>query len=251
MRDQNPLGLGVDPPTAARLLGSVECVVGSFQQEHWIGLSRGRHGDPYACSDVDRNSSCVERTGERVRDALGKGLGTAPFGDWQLKNHEFVSAKARHDVVGANDGGEPLADLAEQLIAHGMAVEVVHGLETIEIDGQQGKEGTLAAEVVEREFEAAPVHEPGERVDFGKATQLPVVSKLFDHDVVLLLNRAAVSEGKQGQQDFRGDRNIIAGIPEADSEHEQQEQALKFGNAWIPLNPPVDSDAEEKDSETA
>ena len=93
-----------------------------------------------------------------------------------LDDAELVAAETGHGVAEPHDAGEPFGDLADQLVAGGMAVGVVDGLEAVEVDQQHGKPGAGAAEqsqfLVEPEIEGTPVRQQRELVLSGEPLDL-------------------------------------------------------------------------------
>lgn len=92
--------------------------------------------------DADAGADANLLTGQqdRLTDAVddfhrqgGDVLGPAHAA---LKNHEFVAAKPRHDIILAGHRGEPAADLAQQFIAGAMSLCIIDLLEMIEVDEQ-------------------------------------------------------------------------------------------------------------------
>ena len=57
--------------------------------------------------------------------------------DVLLEHHEFVAAEARHEILRAQHGAQPVGDRAQQLVAAWMTQGVVDLLELVEVDEQQ------------------------------------------------------------------------------------------------------------------
>ena len=88
------------------------------------------------------------------------------------KNHgELVAPDARQRIGLAHAGAEALADLDEQLVADGMAIAVVHQLESVEVDVDKTDRGLLAARERHALCQAigkqAAIGQTGELVDRG------------------------------------------------------------------------------------
>ena len=78
-----------------------------------------------------------------ARDARGDGHGGG-FVDAFHEHRELVAAEARGEVVGAKDGADAPADLAEQRIAGDVAERVVDDLESIDVEEEDGETDVAA-----------------------------------------------------------------------------------------------------------
>ena len=70
-------------------------------------------------------------------DAPGQAGGLLVRTDILLEHHEFVAAEARHEILRAQHGAQPVGYRAQQLVAARMAQGVVDLLELVEVDEQQ------------------------------------------------------------------------------------------------------------------
>ena len=90
-----------------------------------------------------------------------------------LDDGEFVAAEPRHQLVAARHRAQPLRDLDQQLVAGGMAVNVVDRLEAVEVDAQHRERlvharppcSTLAGEMI---GEDRAVGQAGQRIVIGE-----------------------------------------------------------------------------------
>ena len=107
--------------------------------------------------------------GDGLPDALGNFLREMKFGRGQ-DDDEFLAADAAGHVHIPDILADARGQFLQNLVAHIMAVSVVHRLEEIHVDGQSRKR--LAAidgmlnQMAEMGFHVAPVVKAGERVGY-------------------------------------------------------------------------------------
>ena len=102
-------------------------------------------------------------------DAVGHARGVLRVFHARHQDRELVAAQAGHGVAGPHAHLQPARDLDEHEVAGGVAVDVVHGLEVVEVDEEHGEEGPRAAAGPAQRFrhpldEQGAVGEAGERV---------------------------------------------------------------------------------------
>ena len=89
--------------------------------------------------------------------------------DVLLKDHEFIAAEPRHEILRPQHRTQPIGDRAQQLVAAGMAQGIIDLLELIEVDKQQCRR--LLGIVRDRQqtfdfvAEVDPVRKPGQFVE--------------------------------------------------------------------------------------
>ena len=64
--------------------------------------------------------------------------------------HEFVAAEARDGVAHAHAARQALRDVAQELVADGVAERVVHDLEAVEIEEHHGGDALAALRLRQR-----------------------------------------------------------------------------------------------------
>ena len=121
-----------------------------------------------------------------------------------MQNGEFVTAEPRDDIAVAQAAAQPLAHLAQKLVAERMTQRVVDGLELIEVE-TKNRELLVPAQMRETIFhflvEEQPVRQRGQPVmqrhvgDFSLC--LPSLGDVFKRD-----NPAARIHRHLGQQDL-------------------------------------------------
>ena len=118
-----------------------------------------RDGHPADAGEVDGRETSLHPVG----DALGV-LAAAI-----LHHHrELLAAEPADDVLRPDDRAQRLGEEAEQLVADGVAVDVVDVLEVVDVEHQHGERHVRAARLLQRLqqplVEDAVVEEAGERV---------------------------------------------------------------------------------------
>ena len=133
---------------AAFVLGAIERGIGVCKQRPRILSVPGIDGD--SDTEVEVETVAVdfdtpfERTSQPVRKQLGARRQRIFLGD----RDEFVAADAREEHA-LRRGIEAPRCLAQRLVAHRMAEQIVDLLETIEIDAKDGEAATAPAGIVE------------------------------------------------------------------------------------------------------
>ena len=158
-------------PVLALLLREVHRDVGVPQEllgalRHGIGLG---DRDPDARADEDLGLVQEERLVEHREDPLGDVGGRHAFLAAVLQqDRELVAAEPRGGVRRAQVAEEPLADVAQDLVAGGVAERVVDRLEVVEVHEEHRDRPTVAQLAVERVLhtvgEQGAVRQPGQRV---------------------------------------------------------------------------------------
>ena len=114
----------------------------------------------------------VERPGYRRQDLVGQGDHFGGLADLRLHEGEFVAAQPGQRVGGADRGGDPLCDSAQQLVADGVAQGVVDVPEAIEVEQQDRNHAALAAGagqlLAEPIVQQGPVGQAGEPIVQGQ-----------------------------------------------------------------------------------
>ncbi len=188
---------------AAALLGPVERCVRGAERPARVAVDRR---DPCAHGDRDPDAADVDRC--CADGAAG------PLGDrlrlrhpYALEHRDELLAAEPHEPVGAAErAGDPPSDLAEHLVASGVAVRVVDGLEVIEIEEQH----CALARLLERRFERTAVAEPRERIGRRGVAQRALATL---RAAALLLEPCGERGGDEGERDERehADRRAAAG----------------------------------------
>ena len=160
-----------DHGAGLELLGRVHRDVGVAQQLLGVGaVPRGQH-DADAGLDVEDDAVDVEGLVQGLAEPLGDGLRLADAVHERQQDGELVAAEARDGVAVAQDRLQPRGDLAEQLVAVGVAEGVVDLLEAVQVDEQQGDlavgPAAAARPCVEPVAQQHPVGQAGERVVRG------------------------------------------------------------------------------------
>ena len=189
---------------AQRRLGPVHGQVGVVDQ--------GRGVVGVVGPDGDGDAEPAGHLGVVQHHRRGDG-GAQPFGQVQrvlatLDRHdgdELVPAQAGHELAGTQGGAHPLGDLDQQLVAGGVAVDVVDLLEPIQVHGQQGDlgRGDRIGRLARQPFqEGRAVGQAGQAVvarQMGDATLLrqagAQVAHRIDHDVAFDRAAAVAARG--------------------------------------------------------
>ncbi len=110
----------------------------------------------------------IEGLVEKANDAPGEGRGLVGAPHRRLHDDEFVPAEAGDEVGVAHDRAQAIGHRAEQLVALRMAKRVVHLLELVEVDEQDGAALALLMRLHEHAHdllaEIGAVRQLGERV---------------------------------------------------------------------------------------
>jgi hypothetical protein len=199
-----PRVVAIDP--RVRVLGRVHRHVGASQQIDDAELAVIALGD--AGARVEEQAGPVDDEGRRdpIEDARCDlaAVGGGCEGDQQ---GELVAAEAHEQVAIPRARDQAAGDLAEQLVAGGMAEGVVDLLEVVQVDQDQrepigGVRGLEAQRAVLEQ--RAPVPEPGEIVGDGLTTRAGEVVRLPEgHE------RPRAGE-QQGEGRERHERRVVA-----------------------------------------
>ena len=162
-------------------------------------LGRDRHADRHA--DERRAVEDVEGARHRLDDALAKGRDILLAADLRLDDGELVAAEPRHAVGAAHQAGEPLRELADQVVAGRVAERVVDVLEAVEVEIEQREPLPGLARfdqgAIEPVAEQRPVGEAGQRVVEGEVLGLRLAR--------LQLGRGPLQAQDQERDDQRDD----------------------------------------------
>ena len=153
-------------------LGPVESELGMLEQRVRIRPVLWEQGDADAGGGMDLLALEVEWPGYRRQDLVGQGDHFGGLADLRLHEGEFVAAQPGQRVGGADRGGDPLRDSAQQLVADGVAQGVVDVPEAIEIEQQDRNHAALAAGagqlLAEPIVQQGPVGQAGEPIVQGQ-----------------------------------------------------------------------------------
>jgi hypothetical protein len=109
--------------------------------------------------------------GELGQDHLGHAVGDVHRLDVGADHHELVAAEAGDGVGAPARFGQTVGQLPQGQVADGVAVQVVDGLEAVEVDEEDGQGAVVAATdgqgLVDPVVEQGPVGEAGEGVVEG------------------------------------------------------------------------------------
>ena len=94
-----------------------------------------RAADEHELEVVDRRAQVLGDCSGLVEGRMGE------------QGRELVPADARQDVGLAQADRQDLGDAAQQLVAGGVVEQVVHRLQAVEVDGQQGRGHRVAGGV--------------------------------------------------------------------------------------------------------
>ena len=119
------------------------------------------------------------------REALG--VGAILHG--AQENAKFIAAKSRHHVGGVDTLTQPRRDAQQKLVSDGMTKCVVHFLEAIEIDVQQGQRAALLVDLrqiaLESILELETIGKVCQHVEMGDvfdfARGLALLGHVLDH----------------------------------------------------------------------
>ncbi len=92
-----------------------------------------------------RRSVGVERLLHNVVDTVAGSHRRIVAVEVGQQDHELVASEASHGVVRPHDRAQPVGDLADDVVAPGMAEFVVDRLEAIEVDEQEADVGAVAS----------------------------------------------------------------------------------------------------------
>ncbi len=197
------LGALLDPLAHVRLeqlvaalagaLGPVHREVRVAQEVVGPAFAARRDGDPDARPRERVRVADADRDADHVDQAIGDEPGVLGAGQVLDEDGELVAAEAGRRVARPEHLHDPLRDHLQQLVAAGMAEAVVHGLEVVEVEEQDGDRcagaGAPGQGVLDPVREQAAVGQPGQAV--------------MERLVAQFLHEAGVVEGHRG---FVGER---------------------------------------------
>jgi len=173
--DEPPVALAVvELHAAPRRLRAVHGGVGVLQRLA-RGVPRGGGVHAHAGGHDDGAAAHRHRLRHGVHDPLGEGERRA---DVDVVEHdgELVPADARHHVGGAHERDEAPGDGAQEVVAGGVPVAVVHGLERVEVEHEQPADAAWCPTAHERAgqegVEGGPVRHACEGVVGGEVLEI-------------------------------------------------------------------------------
>ena len=180
------LGLEMLELAASRLLRPVQRDVGMLEQVAGAASVARVEGDPDAAAGLQLLVPIAERLPQLRHDSAGDQAGIGRLAEAFKDQRELVTAEARHGVfLPALDAQAP-RDLTQQGVAGVVAERVVHALEGVEIEQQQGHAlvapPAAADRVRQPVLEPAAVRQPGQGIVVGKVAH-PLLGALALGDV--------------------------------------------------------------------
>jgi uncharacterized protein (DUF2236 family) len=163
--------VGQDDAVAPGRLGVVERAVDAHEVGPVVGGARGH--ERRADRDGDRQVLAADAHrlgGDAPAHGLADGEQRGGLGDAAHDDEELLAAHPQHRVLRAHARAQPFGHGDQHGVARGVAVEVVDGLEVVEVDGQQAERAVGAAG--EHRAERAAVGDAREVVDVGQAVGL-------------------------------------------------------------------------------
>ena len=144
------------------------------------------------------------------------------------QDREFVATEPGDEVPGANAAGKAVCRGAEELIADRVPERVVHGLEVVEVEEENGDVVVAGREQrLDLLPEQRPVRQPGERIVERLMVEAVLELAKFRYRLLqpVVLQRGACVGGERVKQ-----RQVVAretaGKADAVREHEQADRAL-------------------------
>ena len=155
---------------AALVLGRIHRLVRMLEQGIGVVGVVGEKAHAHRHGDLQLHAVFQEdRRLHHLHDLLGHAQHVVVLDDVAQHDGELVARIARHRVGGADAAAQALGDGAQHLIAGGMAVGVVDGLEPVQVDEQQGEAlavaDRLAQDRLQPVVEQQPVGQPGQGID--------------------------------------------------------------------------------------
>ncbi len=174
---------------AASGLGLGHRGVGVLEQQLGVVLQGRCDRDADAGADPQPAAVDLDRLCDRVEHLVAGPAGGLDVGVG-ADDDELVTADPGDDVGRAGQRAQPLRDPGEHLVAEHVAVDVVDGLELVEVDVQHGDRAVAVARVGEGLGEPVgqvrAVGQPGQRVVHGHPDQLGLelepVADVAGHD---------------------------------------------------------------------
>ena len=127
-----------DGLVAALGLRGVQRHVGLPEQVHAVLRAALGDDDTDAGGVADELAGDLDGSTHDVEDPVGAGEHLHLARRVVDEDDELVAAEARGEVVGADGRADPVGDGREQPVAVGVAEEVVHDLEPVEVEDQDG-----------------------------------------------------------------------------------------------------------------
>ncbi len=139
------------------------------------------------------------------QDTAAKAVGGIRQPAVEHNDGELVAANARHQLAAGDRRGEPLGKLADQLVARGMTVDIVHPLEAVEIDDEGA-----AALATRRRIGKCAVEALAQKDAIGEAAQHIVVGQVAAV-LLRLAERRDVGDDRDQQRQAAGVDQPLAG----------------------------------------
>ncbi len=143
--------------------------------------------DHHADGDGDRqrpsghaDRTTVDRAHDGAREAL---LGSRLAVDGE-QDAEFVAVETSDRRVVGHERAEPLAQLAQEIVAGRLPERRVHGVEVLDVDGEDDHlalDGVVLQHLVELGIEVRPAGQPRQPVLAGQAFHLPTDGEKTGH----------------------------------------------------------------------
>ena len=160
----------------AFLLRPVHREVGVAQQRVGVGAVVGVDADARARAERDLVVVGPAGPGEAVEEPPGHEGGVVGPGQVLHEDGELVAPDAGHEVGAARPGAQALGHRLQHRVAGGVAEPVVHRLEAVEVDEDEGAARALPPRARERALqgveEERAVGEAGEAVVAGEALEV-------------------------------------------------------------------------------
>jgi hypothetical protein len=163
------------PGIAAGILGVVHGDVGLLQQAVEIVAILGKHGDADAAGRIQHVAVDFCRFAHVGEDLFGDPLDRFRVRDVVQQQDELVAPLTTDRVGLAHAVGQTRNHLQQQLVACGVSQRVVHPLELVQIEEQQGDPGPRALRHGQRMHEAV-----AQQNAVGQAGQCIVVGQKLD-----------------------------------------------------------------------
>ena len=187
-------------------------VRGAQQVFDELAVGRG-HGDADTGADEDlvtvdvvRRRQIVHQLRSNLFGLLKRVIGIGLAGD---EDDEFVAAKTGDHVCRCQPQRDPASDFDQQKIASHMAQCVVHGLEAVEIEAEQGEVETTAARLFQPLGETPMQHEA-----VRQAGECIVGSQVSDPGKRAgrhhLTQQVEAETGEEKARDDRGQQHVVA-----------------------------------------
>ena len=189
---------------AALDLGPVEGDIGLPHELCPLETRLRRHGDADGNSDERGVAEQLERLRHRGDDPLAERYRLVRVSHVVLQDGELVAAEPRHEVAVPHESRQPMAELADQVVACRVAERVVDVLEAVEVEVEERHAGVRAAR-----FDQGPVEAIVEERAVGEARQRIVEGKVLGLRLARLelLRGAAQTLGEEGDDEAQDNQN--------------------------------------------